>query len=240
MAFRFIRLFRAFSVFPIQRTPILPPFQFREFAKKKGGKADDKKEKSRDRRRQEEAESADDVEFDMDQIREDMSKPLKFFEESLQKIKIGRGDPRIFDELYVASKKDHLINLAQVMMKNSNELTIKPFDEDDVDQIITAINLANINVTCRKDTHGSITITIPKPTKELRNELVKQARVALEETKSSIRNHRTSAIQTIKKIEEIGEDELKSLQKQVQKIHDEMIKKAEEMMTQKEKAINSS
>ncbi|CAG9322939.1 unnamed protein product [Blepharisma stoltei] len=236
MAFRLARLFRTFSFsYPLHRLPPLSYQPVRFFASKKKGKDNDKKGKGKNRNQSDEEV---DEEFDIEPIKKDMAKPLKHFEECLQRVTLSRGDPRIFDELYVTSKHDNLSNLAQVAMRNASEVSIKPFDAANTDAIITAIQAANLNVNCRKEGSGTISVSIPKPTKEMRNELIKQAKQYLEETKNSIRNRRTHALSQIKDITSIGEDDVKNLQKEVQKIHDSIIKKAEEMLAAKEKAIN--
>jgi len=178
-------------------------------------------------------------EFDLDKVQKDMDSALKAFDNSLQKISIGRGDPKIFDSIHVQSKKTNLASLAQITPKNANELTIKPFDSADVETILSALNLSDLRVQYRKEGNLSIHVTIPKPTQEYKNELIKQAKEYYEETKQNIRKKRQTSLNSLKDAKDVGEDDLKRIKADIQKVADKCTESIEKMMKEKEKTLNS-
>lgn len=229
MAFRLARClskirFSAPSLWPVPST--------RLFAKGKGGR----REKITNRDPNPELLPP---EFDFDNLRSEMEATMEWLHNQLEKVKLGRGDPRVFDNVTVHSKKTILSNIAQIIPRSANELLVKPFDSKDLDDVLTALSASDLNVTARKDAQGLVQVTIPKPTQELRNELIKQVKNYGEQAKNSVRRHRQSGIKMIKDMKELSKDENRDWQNEVQKVHDEFVKKIEELTKSKETSINS-
>jgi ribosome recycling factor len=85
-----------------------------------------------------------------------------------------------------------------------------------------------------------IRLSIPVLTEERRRELVKVVRKMAEECKVKERNVRRDAneqFKTLKKDNEISEDDLYNLQDEVQKLTDRYIEKADKLLSAKEKEI---
>nr|HPH73077.1 ribosome-recycling factor [Paludibacteraceae bacterium] len=84
-----------------------------------------------------------------------------------------------------------------------------------------------------------IRLCMPPLTEERRKQLVKTCNSAGEEAKISIRNARREAIDGLKKELKNGlsEDAQKDGEGEVQKIHDEYIKKVDALLANKEKEI---
>ena len=82
----------------------------------------------------------------------------------MTRIKVGRGDPKLFDQIYVPGKKTNLSEIAEIIPKNSQELIVKPFDPKDVNLTMAALNTCSLQVGASKEGIGSIIVTIPKPT----------------------------------------------------------------------------
>jgi ribosome recycling factor len=85
-----------------------------------------------------------------------------------------------------------------------------------------------------------IRLAIPVLTEERRKELVKVVKKMAEECKVKQRNVRRDAneqLKTLKKDNEISEDELYQFQEEVQKLTDRYIAKADEILMAKEKEI---
>ena len=183
---------------------------------------------------------APEIDFDLESLEGEMQKSIVTFEHNLQKLTIGRGDPRVFDELYVPSKKAYLSSLAQVVLKNANEVLVKPFDAKDVDGTIAALHSSDIKANITKDPTGTIHVTIPKPSQEYRTELVRKAKAYAEEAKVQVRKVRQSGLQVVKKIKNIPEDENRRLQKEVQTVHDKQLQEIDKLMLKKEQSIFKS
>ena len=83
-------------------------------------------------------------------------------------------------------------------------------------------------------------ITIPALTEETRRDLAKEVKKVGENAKVAIRNIRRDAMDEAKKQEkakEITEDELKGLEKEIQKVTDDAVKHVDEMTAHKEKEL---
>ena len=79
-------------------------------------------------------------------------------------------------------------------------------------------------------------------TEERRQELVKQTKKYGEECKVAIRNIRRDAVDTFKKQQkasEITEDDYKDIEKDIQKMTDDFIKKIDGIMADKEKELTA-
>jgi ribosome recycling factor len=177
--------------------------------------------------------------FDIENLKKDFDSSIKSFENSLQKITVGRGDPRILDKVYVQGLHCELSSIAQVVPKNANELLIKPFDLENIEPILSALNSSNMRFQYRKEGNSTIQVIIPKPTQEYKAQLVKQAKDFCEETKQNIRKKRQNSLNSLKDVKEIGEDDVKKIKNDVQKLTDKYTEMIEKMLKDKEKSLNS-
>ena len=87
-----------------------------------------------------------------------------------------------------------------------------------------------------------IRLVIPQLTQERREELCKSVQKEGENAKVAVRNIRRGSMQDLKALEknhEITEDDLKSEEKDLQKITDDYIKKIDEKIKNKEKEITT-
>ena len=85
-----------------------------------------------------------------------------------------------------------------------------------------------------------IRLVIPALTEETRRDLAKEVKKVGENAKVAIRNIRRDAMDEAKKQEkakEITEDELKTLEKDIQKVTDDAVKHIDEMTVNKEKEL---
>jgi ribosome recycling factor len=83
----------------------------------------------------------------------------------------------------------------------------------------------------------NIIINIPVLTEERRKELVKQAKIEVEEAKIAIRNARKDANNEIKKSEDFSEDLKKNSELEIQEITDNNIKKVDTIFEKKQSEI---
>jgi ribosome recycling factor len=217
MVIRIVRFFNSIS-----QNKNFSGLLIRQFGKKKQGRNEESVQ----------------IEFDIEKVKREMESSMKAFENNLQRISIGRGDPRIFDQIYVQSKHTTLSSIAQIIPKNANEITIKPFDPKDIEDTLTALNMSEIKINARKEGTEVISVSIPKPTQEFRNELIKQAKEFCEDTKQNIRKKRQASLQNLKDAKEIGEDEIKRIKQEIQKLTDKYTELAEKTLKDKEKALS--
>lgn len=156
-------------------------------------------------------------------------------------IRAGRANASLLDRIEVDyyGAPTPLNQLASITVPEARVLLISPFDKNSIKDIERAINESDLGINPAND--GSvIRLVIPSLTEETRKELAKEVKKVGENAKIAIRNIRRDAMDEAKKQEkakEITEDELKSLEKDIQKATDEAVKKVDSMTNEKEKEL---
>ncbi|MFW8664836.1 ribosome-recycling factor, partial [Candidatus Phytoplasma citri] len=118
-------------------------------------------------------------------------------------------------------------------VSEGNQLHIKPFDNNLIESIKTAILKLNIGINPKTE-NNIIKLIFPKPSEEQRIQLTQKIKKTAEEAKIGIRNIRRQNKDKIKKIKINKDLETQILQK-VQMIHDKFIKSIDELTHQKNK-----
>jgi ribosome recycling factor len=118
---------------------------------------------------------------------------------------------------------------------------IQPWDVTSLKAIEKAILASDIGITPTND--GKVLrLVFPQLTEERRKELCKSIKKYGEECKVSVRNVRRDAMdkmKAMKKDGELTEDDVKSGEKDVQKLTDKYCEKVDQHVTDKEKEIMS-
>ncbi len=169
-----------------------------------------------------------------------MEQALEHLDKEFSKIRAGKAHPQMLESVKVDSYGS-LMPLNQVASINTPDprsIAVQPWDKSLIVPIEKAIMAANLGFNPQND-GAVIRIAVPELTEERRRELVKMAKAEMENAKISIRNARRTAIEDGKKLEKEGipEDACKKLSADVQKLHDDFIKKADELFGNKEKEI---
>jgi ribosome recycling factor len=84
---------------------------------------------------------------------------------------------------------------------------------------------------------GIIRVPLPSMTEQRRKELVKVLHKLAEDGRIAIRHARTDARDKVKKLDGTSEDEKKSAEKELQKIHDDFIGRLDALLKAKEAEI---
>src|SRR5699024_11327561 len=95
-------------------------------------------------------------------------------------------------------------HLAVIAVPEARMLTVTPYDIGSVDDVLKAIQQADLGVNPTSD-GTMIRITVPQLTEERRKEFVKDARREGENAKVAIRNIRRDANDEFKKMEKDGD-----------------------------------
>jgi ribosome recycling factor len=103
-------------------------------------------------------------------------------------------------------------------------------------EIEKGIEVANLGFNPMNNGENII-INVPVLTEERRKELVKQAKIEVEEAKIAIRNARKDANNEIKKSEDFSEDLKKNSELDIQEITDNNIKKVDTIFEKKQSEI---
>jgi ribosome recycling factor len=180
----------------------------------------------------------------MDQIAENtkkrIDKVLEILKTDLDTIRTGRATPALVENIvinaYGGSAKLKVMELATVSVIDAKTLVITPFDATQIDEIQKGIEAANAGFTPNTD-GAVIRINIPPLSQERREELIKAMRQKLENGKIMVRQVRHEAMDQIKKEYEGQEDEIKRLEKEVQKMVDDTVATIENWGKQKESEL---
>ena len=177
----------------------------------------------------------------MGELNEEMEEGINSFEKSLSKVRTGRASIAILDGIKVDyyGSSTPLNQVATLSTPESRLILISPWDKNAIGEIEKAIQKSDLGLVPNND-GNVIRIAIPPLTEESRKELVKVVKKMAEESKVRLRNVRRDAnnqFKTLKKDNEISEDDLFGYQTEVQNVTDEYIKKADAVLVAKEKEI---
>ncbi len=155
-----------------------------------------------------------------------MDKAISFLQQDLATVRTGRATPSLVEGLvisvYGGSTKMKLMELATTVASDAQTLMITPFDPSILDEIQKGIMEANTGLTPSSDGHV-LRIAIPALSEERRQELVKLMHQKLENARIMVRQARQDGLQDVKKNEDLSEDDVKRLEKDIQRLTDEHI-----------------
>ena len=170
-----------------------------------------------------------------------MEKTISSFKKDISTLRTGRANANMLDNIRpeVYGQQMPINQLATVSVPEARLISIQVWDKANVNVIDSAIKKSDLGVNPQID--GQIVrIRIPDLTEERRKELIKVLKGMGEKSKVSIRNIRRDANEDVKKLlkdKKIGEDENKSLEKDIQKITDNNIENIDKILQEKEKEI---
>lgn len=170
-----------------------------------------------------------------------MNKCIAALEREFSTIRAGRANPAILDKVQVDyyGTPTAINAMAAISVSEARVLVIQPWDMSALKNIEKAILASDIGITPTND--GKVLrLAFPQPTEERRRELVKQAKAFGEEAKVTVRNARRDALdklKAMKKNSEITEDDLKGLEKDLQKVTDKAVDEIDASVADKEKEI---
>ncbi|MEA2047182.1 MAG: ribosome recycling factor [Campylobacterota bacterium] len=172
---------------------------------------------------------------------ENMNKGIDALKRDFATLRTGKVTTGIVDNIKVDyyGTMTALTQVGNVIATDATTISITPWEKTLLPVIEKAIQEANIGVNPNND-GDFIKLFFPPMTSEQRQEIVKQAKGMVEHAKISIRNVRKEGNDKIKKLEkekEIGEDDSKKAQEQIQKLTDEHITKIDEAFKIKEADI---
>lgn len=171
---------------------------------------------------------------------EQMKKAINHLEAELIKIRAGKANPQMLDNIIVDYYGSPMpINqVANISVMDARTLTIQPWEKNMLQPIERAIINGNIGVTPQND-GVIIRLFLPPLTEERRKELVKKCQAEGEHSKIAIRSIRREAIESIKKLQKSGlsEDAAKDSEAEVQQVTDKFISVIDKHLVTKEKEI---
>ncbi|MDD3762708.1 MAG: ribosome recycling factor [Nevskiales bacterium] len=172
-----------------------------------------------------------------------MQKCVDSLKTELMKLRTGRANAALLDHVRVDyyGSEVPISQAASVSVEDARTISITPWDKGLVGAIEKAILTSDLGLT--PNTAGTvIRIVMPPLTEERRRDLAKVVRNEAEGARVAVRNVRRDANSSIRELEknkEIGEDDVKRGEAEIQKVTDQFIDKVDEVAAAKEKELMS-
>jgi ribosome recycling factor len=172
---------------------------------------------------------------------ERMQKSVEATRNEFSTVRTGRASPHLLDRIEVDyyGATTPLRQLANISASEARLLTVTPYDKSSIKAIEKSIMESDIGLTPSND--GSvIRLTIPELTEERRKELVKVVHGIAEEGRVAIRNVRRDImhdLRELKKEGEVGEDEERRAESELQKLTDTRTGEIDSFLSGKEEEI---
>lgn len=180
--------------------------------------------------------------FSTDTYQEKMTLALMHFEDELKKVRTGRSHPGMLEgirvEVYGAAMP--LNQVANITAPEPQLLQITPFDPGNIQAISAAIRADQSLGFNPSDDGRVIRVPVPPLTEERRRQLVKQTGEKVEEARIALRNIRQDALKDAKRkkdVKELSEDDVKRVEKEIDKLMGEFQDKIDVAFKEKEKDI---
>ena len=177
----------------------------------------------------------------IDTAKEKMQKTVTVVKKELSTMRAGRANPQILDRVLVDyyGTPTPINQIGNISSPEPRMLVISLWETKMIPVVEKAIQKSDIGINPTND-GKVIRLLVPELTEERRKDLVKQVKKYGEDAKVAIRNIRRDAMdkfKAMKKKSEITEDDLKDMEKDLQKLTDDFIKEVDKITEKKEKEL---
>ena len=172
-----------------------------------------------------------------------MKKTCEALSTEFATIRAGRANTAVLNQIQVDyyGVPTPIQQVATVSTPDPRSLMIQPWDSSLLKAIEKAILASDLGINPQNDGRA-IRLVFPPLTEERRRDLVKQTKKYAEEAKVAIRNIRRDAIDKFKKQQkasEITEDDMKNIEKDMQRMTDDYIKELDKVVEEKKKELQA-
>lgn len=170
-----------------------------------------------------------------------MKKTTEVLSEQFAAVRAGKANPAVLDRITVDyyGSPTPIQQIASISTPDARSLLIQPWDGSVLKGIEKAILASDLGINPQNDGRA-IRLVFPQLTEERRKDLAKQVKKYAEEAKVAVRNIRRDAMEKFKaqkKKSEITEDDLKIVEKDMQKLTDDYIKEVDKIAAKKEQEL---
>lgn len=174
---------------------------------------------------------------------EKMKKTTEVLKKELASMKAGRANAAMLDKIEAEyyGTNTPINQLGNVTIPEPRVLVIQPWDRSALKAIEKAILKSDLGINPSNDGE-LIRLAVPELTEETRKDIVKKIKKQEENSKVAVRSIRRESnekFKSMKKNNEITEDELKKAEDDIQKKTDNFIKEIENIVAEKENGIMS-
>lgn len=165
-------------------------------------------------------------------------KTIEHLKLELGKIQTGRASASLVEHIEVElyGQIQPLKNVASISIPDSKTISIQPWDKSAIQAIDKGLQKSEMGINPMNN-GVSLLIVLPPLTEERRKDMVKVVKKIAEEAKITIRQHRQTAMDEIKKDAAGSEDQKKGAEKKLQEKVDSANKEIEEIAKKKEQDI---
>ena len=170
-----------------------------------------------------------------------MDKTIEVFIKELSSLRTGRANAAMLDlvKVDVYGQQMPINQVGSITTPEPRMINIQVWDQSNVALVDAAIKKSELGLNPQIDGQ-LVRLPVPELNEERRSEIKKMIKSMGEKCKVSVRNIRREANEELKKLlksKEIGEDEEKSFEKNIQNITDKHISITDEKVLSKEKEI---
>jgi len=170
-----------------------------------------------------------------------MKKSVEALDKELDTIRAGRANPKVLDRIMVDyyGTPTPVNQVGNVSVPEPRLIQIQPYDASTLKDVEKAILSSDLGINPSND-GKVIRLVFPELTEDRRKALAKDVKKKGEDAKVAMRNIRRDAMEALKKQQKSGdltEDDLKDLEKEVQKLTDDHISELEKRVEAKNKEI---
>ncbi len=171
-------------------------------------------------------------------VEQKMTKSLEALKADFGKVRTGRAHTGILDHVTVEyyGSPTLVSQVANITLIDARTIGVQPWEKNMISPVEKAIRDADLGLN--PSTNGDL-IRVPMPmlTEERRRDLIKVVRGEAENAKVALRNVRRDANEQLKKLlkdKEVGEDEERRAQDEVQKLTDRFVTEIDKALQVKE------
>jgi ribosome recycling factor len=174
-------------------------------------------------------------------LRRRMDGAIEVLRKELGGLRTGRASASLLEPITVAAYGNSvpLNQVASINVPEPRLITVQVWDRSVVKAVDKAIRESGLDLN--PQTEGQvIRVPIPDLNEERRRNLTRVAAKYAEDARVSVRNVRRDGVETLRRQEkdgEISQDEHRKLQREVQHLTDEFVKRIDEALGQKDREI---
>ena len=170
-----------------------------------------------------------------------IEKKISRMVDELSKLRGGKPSNDMFNHLYVEAygSKIPFAEAGQISIQAS-KLTVSVFDGELVAKVSDSIRGCGLSLNPNVE-GNKVIVSIPKPSHEARENIVKLAGKVSEKAKQDVRQVRKDGLDSVKKLKsQVSEDDARRVTKEIDALADKAIDKVAKLLKDKEKEILSS
>ena len=176
-----------------------------------------------------------------DDVTSRMVSSIQSFKSDMQGIRAGRASPNMLDSIKIDAygQKMNINQLGNITTPDPRTINIDIWDSANISLVEKALRESDLGINPMIE-GNLIRLPLPQLTEERRIEFLKMASKISENTKVAVRNIRRDGIEQVKKLEkdkEIGQDDSKKYQENIDKITADQIKSIDEILKNKEEDL---